>query len=231
MKIQDLAGLGLPVSEEKAEMLQRLCDMILEWNEKINVTAIRDREEFIDKNVIDSLLLGRLPEFSAADRVLDMGTGGGFPGLPLAAVYPEKNFVLVDAVGKKLKVVSDAAERLGLGNVTVIHARAEDLGRDKSFRESFPLVTSRAVANMSTLCEYCLPFVSPGGAFAAYKTEDSMEEIEAAQNALKTLGGSLERLEPDGIEGSGHLFAVVKKTRKTPSKYPRKAGTPSKEPL
>ncbi|MBR0139591.1 MAG: 16S rRNA (guanine(527)-N(7))-methyltransferase RsmG [Firmicutes bacterium] len=231
MKIQDLFGFGLPVDEEKAEKLEALCDIILEWNENINVTAIRDREEFIDKNVIDSLLLGGLPEFAEAGRILDMGTGGGFPGLPLAVVFPEKDFVLVDAVGKKLKVVSDAAQRLGLSNVEVIHARAEDLGKDKGFRESFPMVTSRAVANMSTLSEYCLPFVSVGGVFAAYKTEDSIEEIEAAQKAVKILGGRIERLVPDGMPGSGHLFALVRKTEETPSKYPRKAGTPSKEPL
>ncbi len=231
MELSDLAGLGIPVDEKKAEQLDRLADIILDWNTKINVTAIREKEEFVDKNVIDSLLLGRLPEFKTAERVLDMGTGGGFPGLPLAVVYPDKQFVLADAVAKKLRVVADTAEKLGLSNVSVVHGRAEDLGRDRSFRGSFPLVTSRAVANMSTLCEYCLPFVSEGGYFAAFKTEEQAEEIESAARALKLLKGSVARRESCGIEGSGHIFVVVKKLGPSPEKYPRKSGIPSKEPL
>ncbi len=231
MELRELAELGVAIGAEEAERLGSMTDMILEWNKVINVTAIRDRQEFIDKNVIDSLLLAVLPEFQAADRILDMGTGGGFPGLPLACVFSDKQFVLVDAVGKKLRVVSDTAEKLGLSNVSVVHARAEDLGRDKAYREAFPLVTSRAVANMSTLCEYCLPFVKKGGYFAAFKTEDSADEIAGASRALSILGGETERTVPDGIEGSGHIFVVVKKTGNCPQKYPRKAGLPSKEPL
>ena len=231
LELRELAELGVAIGAEEAERLGSMTDMILEWNKVINVTAIRDRQEFIDKNVIDSLLLSILPEFQAADRILDMGTGGGFPGLPLACVFPGKQFVLVDAVGKKLRVVSDTAEKLGLSNVSVVHARAEDLGRDKAYREAFPLVTSRAVANMSTLCEYCFPFVKKGGYFAAFKTEDSADEIAGASRALSILGGETERTVPDGIEGSGHIFVVVKKTGNCPQKYPRKAGLPSKEPL
>ncbi len=213
------------------ERFGKLADIILEWNEKINVTAIRERSEFMKKNVEDSLaILGR-PEFSTALRILDLGTGGGFPGLPLAIAAPEKSFVLMDSVGKKLKVVADAAEQLGLDNVQVIHARAEDLARDNGYREGFDLVVSRAVANMSTLSEYCLPFVRTGGWFVAYKTAEAGEEIRNAANAIKLLGGSPAVVESNGSEEDGHVFVVVQKSAPTPAKYPRKAGLPSKQPL
>jgi len=226
--INELKILGL--DENKAPFLELMSDLILDWNTKINVTALKNREDFLQKNIIDSLTLCKIPEFLEADNILDMGTGGGFPGLPLALYFPDKKFVLVDAVSKKLKVVADVAEKLKLSNVTVIHARAEDLAKDK-LRESFSFVTSRAVANMSTLCEYCLPFVKIGGYFAAFKTRESLEEIEKSQNAIKLLGGKKERIVDDGIEGSGHIFVIVKKKSTSPLIYPRKAGTPLKEPL
>ena len=211
--------------------LEQLADIILEWNEKINVTAIRDRGEFMKKNIEDSLAVRRLPEFSAAERILDLGTGGGFPGLPLAAVCPDKQFFLLDSVAKKLKVVSIAADELGLENVDVLNMRAEDLARWPAYRESFDLVVSRAVANMSTLSEYCLPFVKKGGYFVAYKTLDAMAEIEEAAEAIKQLGGGPVRIEDGGCGDDGHIFAVVEKTGITPRKYPRKAGLPAKQPL
>ena len=213
------------------ENYRRLTEYILEWNSKINVTAIRDPEEFYEKNIKDSLAVLKLPEFSESRRVLDLGTGGGFPGLPLAMACPDKEFVLLDSVAKKLKVVSSAADEFGLSNVDVVNMRAEDLAKWPAYRESFDAVVSRAVANMSTLSEYCLPFVKKGGYFIAYKTEDALAEISEAEHAIRVLGGELIRTEGDGTEGSGHLFAVVKKTGTTPPKYPRKAGLPSKEPL
>ena len=213
------------------EIYNKLTEYILEWNEKINVTAIRDPDAFYEKNIKDSLEVMELPEFEKAERILDLGTGGGFPGLPLAITCPDKEFFLLDSVAKKLKVVAAAVSEFGLENVEVLNMRAEDLAKWPAYRESFDAVVSRAVANMSTLSEYCLPFVRPGGYFIAYKTEDAGEEIAAAENAIRTLGGELERTVPYGGEGNGHLFAVVKKVRTTPPKYPRKAGLPSKNPL
>ncbi len=213
----------------------RLRDVILEWNGRINVTAIRDPEEFDRKNVQDSLSVCVLPEYEQARTVLDLGTGGGFPGLPLAIFSPEKEFVLADAIGKKLKVVQAAARELGLVNVETVHARAEDMARTNVHREHYDLVVSRAVANMATLAEYCLPFVKPGGYFIAYKTEDAAEEIAWAKGAIAKLGGKLVRIEnaagPRDPLSSGHTLVVVEKTGRTPKEYPRRAGTPGKDPL
>ena len=220
---------------DRTQQLEKLRDVILEWNEKINVTAIRDPKEFDRKNVQDSLAILPLPEYEGAKEVLDMGTGGGFPGLPLAVCSPEKSFVLADAIGKKLKVVQAAAQELGLVNVETVHARAEDMAKTKVHREHYDLVVSRAVANMATLSEYCLPFVKLGGFFIAYKTEDAAEEIEAAKGAIARLGGQIRRIEKASSNNdallNGHVFVVVEKIAKTPKEYPRKAGTPGKDPL
>ena len=204
-----------------------LTKLILDWNEKINVTAIKDPEEFKHKNIDDSIAIKGRPEIENAKKILDMGTGGGFPGLPLAIEYPDKEFVLMDAVGKKLKVIDDVAKKLGISNITTVHSRAEDYVS----RETFDLVVSRAVANMSTLSEYCLPFVKVGGYFVAYKTKDALYEIKAAEKAIKILGGGDITIEDNGDGSNEHLFVIVKKLSPAPSKYPRKAGIPTRQPL
>ena len=219
------------MENEYQEKLEKLADIILEWNEKINVTAIRDRAEFMKKNVEDSLEILKLPEFADAKRIMDLGTGGGFPGLPLAIACPDKEFFLLDSVAKKLKVVATAADELGLENVDVLNMRAEDLAKWPAYRESFDIVASRAVANMSTLAEYCLPFVKVGGYFVAYKTASAAEEIAAAEKAVKTLGGGEQRIVTYGEDDNDYIFVVIKKTGPCPKKYPRKAGLPAKQPL
>lgn len=213
------------------DIYKRLTEYILDWNEKINVTAIRDPEDFYEKNIKDSLAVMNLEEFRSAKRILDLGTGGGFPGLPLAITCPDKEFFLLDSVAKKLKVVAAAVNEFGLENVDVLNMRAEDLAQWPAYRETFDLVVSRAVSNMTTLSEYCLPFVKTGGYFIAYKTEEARDEISRAEKAISILGGKMERIVPGGIEGSGHIFVVVKKVKTTAPKYPRKSGLPLKKPL
>ena len=190
---------------------------ILQWNEHINLTAIREPEDFIRKHYLDSLSCILLPEYQEAGMIADMGTGAGFPGIPLAIFSPEKKF----------------CADIGIDNVITVHGRAEDLGRQPAHREKYDLCLSRAVANLSVLCEYCLPIVKQGGYMMAYKGRDAENELTAAEGAIRKLGGSFENMIPTPLdrEGDEHKLLLIKKTGSTGSKYPRKAGTPAKEPL
>ncbi len=228
---ETLERLELPSDDKMLEKFQQYMEGILEWNEKINLTAITDREEFVVKHFVDSLLCCNFAEYRSAKRVIDVGTGAGFPGIPLAIVSPDKEFILADSLNKRLKVVSELAGSLHLSNVTTIHGRAEELGRNKAYRESFDLCVSRAVANMSVLAEYCLPFLKRGGYFLAYKGPDSGEEVRQAEKAISLLGGRCLRIEEVPVQDFNHNIVVMEKIKSTPAKFPRKAGTPAKEPI
>ncbi len=219
--------------ENTANRLLSYLDLVLERNEHINLTAVRDRDEAIVKHVLDSLSVCDLPEYIEAKTIIDVGTGAGFPGVPLATLYPEKRFVLVDSLLKRLRIIDEICEDLGISNIETVHGRAEDLARDAAHRERYDLCVSRAVAGFATLCEYCLPFVRVGGAFFAYKGPDAEREIEESGRCCEKLGGKLEGIFPMRSEdiGLSHNIVCVKKKRSTPSAYPRKAGTPQKEPL
>ncbi len=223
----------IPYSDEIIRKFDAYRSGILQWNQFVNLTAIRDPQEFTVKHFIDSATCFCLPEYAQADKIVDMGTGAGFPGVPLAILSPEKEFVLVDSLNKRLKIIQELCQTIGINNVTTIHNRAEDMGRDSRHREKYDMCVSRAVANLSVLCEYCLPLVKPGGVMAAYKGADADKELVEAKNAMKTLGAAEYRIEKTAIgqEVSMHRILIIKKTGKTPSKYPRKAGTPAKEPL
>lgn len=223
----------IPYSDEIIRKFDAYRSGILQWNQFVNLTAIRDPQEFTVKHFIDSATCFCLPEYAQADKIVDMGTGAGFPGVPLAILSPEKEFVLVDSLNKRLKIIQELCQTIGINNVTTIHNRAEDMGRDSRHREKYDMCVSRAVANLSVLCEYCLPLVKPGGVMAAYKGADADKELEEAKNAMKTLGATEYRMEKTAIgqEASMHRILIIKKTGKSPSKYPRKAGTPAKEPL
>lgn len=225
--------LDIAFSPDKEDKLSGYMDEILELNQHINLTAITDRDEFIRKHYIDSLLCVSYDEFKNTKNIIDVGTGGGFPGVPLAVAFPEKNFVLIDSLNKRIKIINELCEKLGIMNVRAVHGRAEELARKKDMRDSFDLCVSRAVANMSTLTEYCLPFVKKGGYFIAYKGPECGPEIAAASRAIKLLGGRLTHEESPVFEGSDfeHKLIFIKKEKNTESKYPRKAGTPSKEPI
>jgi len=188
-------------------------ELILEWNSKINLTAIKDEKDFISKHFIDSILCANFDEVTKASSVIDVGTGAGFPGIPLALIFPEKSFLLIDSTGKKIKVVGEIAKSLEIGNVKVLHARAEELSRKPDFSGKFDLCVSRAVANLSVLCGYCLPFVSEGGCFIAYKGPCPDEEIRVAKQAIRRLGGLLPEVRKVNMEGFGldHSFIVINK--------------------
>ena len=216
---------------DNAEKFEKYYNMLVEWNQKFNLTAITDREGVFVKHFADSLLGERYVPQNAT--VLDVGTGAGFPGIPLKIVYPEIDFVLVDSLNKRVKFLKDVKEALGLEGLEALHGRAEDLARDKSLRAAFDLCVSRAVANLSVLSEYCVPFVRTNGYFVSYKGKKGLEEISNAQNCMNVLGCKIEkvddfRLEEDEAE---RLLIRIKKCKGTPKLYPRKAGTPSKNPL
>jgi 16S rRNA (guanine527-N7)-methyltransferase len=206
---------------------------ILKWNNKVNITSITNPDDFIQKHYVDSLLCIDSKEFVQSNRIIDVGTGGGFPGIPLAILFPQKQFVLLDSLQKRLKIVNEVAKELGITNIQVVHGRAEDLGREAMYREQFDLCVSRAVANLSTLSELCLPFVKVGGTFVAYKGGDCNAEVANAQKAIKLLGGILDRAEmPKPKEyPTEHTMIYIRKIAHTAPYYPRKAGTPGKTPI
>lgn len=220
--------------EEKTNKLISYMDEILIKNEHINLTAVRDRNEAIHKHITDSLSCTTLPEYQCAKKIADMGTGGGFPGVPLATVSEDKEFTLVDALNKRLKVIDELTQGLGITNVHTLHSRAEDMGKSKEHREQYDLCVSRAVASLDVLVEWCLPLVKIGGYMIAYKGENVSRETSDAKKAIEALGGRVERLveiDASSEDISGHVLLVIKKVKKTPSKYPRQAGQAKKNPI
>lgn len=223
----------IPYDDGMISMFDAYRSGVLQWNEFVNLTAIRDPEEFTVKHFIDSVTCYNFAEYQNSEKLLDLGTGAGFPGVPLAILSPEKEFVLVDSLNKRLKIIEELCENIGISNVKTIHGRAEDLAKAPAHREKYDMCMSRAVANLSVLCEYCLPLVKPGGYMAAYKGADASKEAEEAKNAIRILGGKTCKIVDTAFDDTTdeHKILLIKKVAKTPSKYPRKAGTPAKEPL
>ena len=227
-----LSTWNFSLSSKQIEQLDTYYEMLIEKNKVMNLTAITEFDEVIVKHFADSLSICTvLPE--DVKTVCDLGTGAGFPGIPMAIAYPELQFTLIDSLNKRIKFLQEVVDELGLTNVTLVHARAEEAGRNKLYRENFDLVVSRAVANIATLSEYCLPLVKLGGYFISFKSGDVSEEIDNSGSAIKKLGGSLQKpiyfdLPETDISRS---FLIINKEKSTPKAYPRKAGTPSKEPL
>ena len=220
--------------EERTSMLVEYMDMILEKNQYINLTAVRDRDEALQKHIADSLSCDFMEEYEAAENVIDIGTGAGFPGVPLAIVSPDKKFTLVDSLNKRLRIIDELTGELGIKNITTVHGRAEDVGKSKEHREQYDICVSRAVASLDVLCEWCLPLVKKGGYFVAYKGENVSRETEDAASAIKLLGGKIveiRKVQTEEESISGHVLVMIKKVKNTPSKYPRQAGQARKNPL
>lgn len=202
--------------------------LLLEWNEKINLTAIKDEKEFVIKHFVDSLTINKY--IKDEDNLIDVGTGAGFPGLPIKLFHKEQNVTLLDSVRKKVDVLQDIVEKLELKNVKCVHSRAEDFAKEN--REKFDIAVSRAVANMSTLVEYLLPFVKTGGKVICMKGPNFEEELNCAQNAINILGGKIEIVESFYIdEELERNIIIIKKVKETPKKYPRGQAKPLNEPI
>lgn len=218
-------------NKKQEENFNKYMDLLLEWNEKINLTAITDKDEIILKHFIDSLTIEKYIKDN--DKVIDLGTGAGFPGIPLKIKNESIDITLVDSLNKRVNFLNEVIKELNLKNITAIHSRIEDLAHDKNYREKYDVVTSRAVANMSTLVEYMLPFAKIGGICICMKGPNVDEELENAKGAIKKLGGKVEKVESLTLPDSDieRNIVIIKKISQTDKKYPRKAGTPSKDPL
>lgn len=229
--VQGLESLKLKLTDEQIQQFLTYYEMLIEKNKVMNLTAITEYDEVIEKHFLDSISLCQVYDLSKTVKVLDMGTGAGFPGVPLKIAFPEVEITLADSLNKRIKFLDEVVAELGLQKVTTIHARAEELARNKEHRESYDLVVSRAVANLSTLGEYCIPFVKMGGNFISYKSGEIEEEVNAAKNAVKILGGQIKNVYKFDLSEQKRSFVIIEKIKTTPKTYPRKAGTPSKEPL
>ncbi len=230
--VREFGESGISVSEGQAEQLEMFYEMLVEKNKVMNLTAITEFEEVVRKHFIDSVMNVKLEGDKV--RVLDLGTGAGFPGIPLKVVHPNIKITLLDSLNKRIMFLGEVVDALGLENVELLHGRAEDSGNNKEYREKFDYVCSRAVANLSTLSEYCLPFVKMGGTFISYKAAAD-KEIDDAKYAIKLLGGDSEHITVDRFilpaSDEKRSLIYINKKKPTPKRFPRKAGLPSKEPL
>ena len=223
---------GIEISSSLGEKLQKYAELLKDWNEKINLTAITDDEGIAVKHFLDCLLVSKAADFKKGQKVIDVGTGAGFPGLVIAAAYPEVEVTLLDSTGKKLKAVEDMATQMGVTNAKVVHMRAEDAGKKPEFREKYDFATARAVAELRVLVEYTLPFVKVGGTFLSLKGASAVDEIDGAKGALKILGGKIEGVNEFTLPGGDKRAIInVKKISHIPSKFPRVSAQIAKKPL
>ena len=228
-----LADLGFPLTDRQKEQYERYFELLIEWNEKINLTAITDKDEVYLKHFYDSIapILQGLIE-NQPIRLLDIGAGAGFPSLPMKILFPELDVTIIDSLNKRINFLHLLAEELGLSGVHFYHGRAEDFAQDKAFRAQFDLVTARAVARMQVLSELTIPYLKVGGRLLALKASNAPEELEEAKNALNILFSKVENnLQYELPNGDPRYITVVEKKKETPNKYPRKAGIPNKRPL
>ncbi|HUM83842.1 MAG TPA: 16S rRNA (guanine(527)-N(7))-methyltransferase RsmG [Lachnospiraceae bacterium] len=229
--IEETAKIGITISESQADQFIKFYTMLIEKNKVMNLTSITEFEDVLKKHFIDSLSIVKAVDLSGNQSLIDVGTGAGFPGIPIKIVFPKIKCTLIDSVGKRISFLDEVIEALRLHDIETIHGRSEDLAQNKKYREKFDLCTSRAVASLPVLAEYCLPYVKTGGVFVSYKSGKIIEEAEEAKKAIRILGGKQEKLTAFELYGMGRSLITIRKTAHTPGMYPRKAGTPSKSPI
>ena len=224
--------IDVQIDDIALERFEKYMNLVIEWNEKINLTAITDRQEFIVKHFYDSISLLSCADIKKGAKVIDVGTGAGFPGIPLKIVRPDIQLTLLDSLNKRIVFISDVVMP-GIGlNAEAVHGRAEDFSKQAKYREKYDFAVSRAVANLSALSEYCIPFVKKGGEFISMKGPDVHEELSSAQNAVQVLGGEVSEVKNLSLpDNSGRSIVIIKKVKNTPEKYPRRGVKINKNPL
>lgn len=230
---EKLKELDITLSEKQQEQFYRYYELLVEWNKVMNLTGITEYEEVNEKHFIDSLSLVKVLDISKINTVIDVGTGAGFPGIPLKIAFPHLKVTLLDSLNKRIKYLDTVIDELELKDIHTIHGRAEEYARKEEYREKYDLAVSRAVANLSTLSEYCVPYVKVGGMFVPYKSGEIDEEVKAAQTAIKVLGGKQTEVVKFTLPGSdiNRSFVKIEKVKSTGKKFPRRAGLPAKEPI
>lgn len=231
--LKGCSAFGISLNETQLMQFETYYELLIKWNQVMNLTAITEFEEVMQKHFVDSISVTGFMSMQDKKSILDVGTGAGFPGIPLKIVYPHLQMVLLDSLNKRIRFLDEVVEKLKLDGIKTVHGRAEDAARKEEYRENFDLVVSRAVANLSSLSEYCIPFVKKEGYFVSYKSGNASEEILQAEQAIHVMGGKLEKIEKFVLPDSDmeRIFVMIKKIDHTPKKYPRKAGMIKKEPI
>ena len=226
-------NIDIVLTDKMSKQFYDFYNLLIEKNKIVNLTSIIEPYDVIEKHFIDSVALVKFYDFSNVSSCIDVGTGAGFPGIPLKIVFPELNVMLLDSLNKRVDFLNSVIINLGLDGISTIHSRAEDGARNKNLREKYDVCVSRAVANLSTLSEYCIPFVKVNGSFISYKSGNVLEEVTSAKKPIEILGGKLEDVNEFTLPNSDYRrsFVIIKKIKSTSSKYPRKAGMPKNSPL